>query len=252
MSHTGKSRSARLPGRRPAGPHRGPSRCFLHQPLGLLDEPLDCVALLAGGLLADRLEHLVQLLDLPLRLREVILGRFLQLCVFRRRSHFGQSLGNRVLRVIHVLEGMFENIGQCLHHDAPLPELASGESGSEANGSFSLGRNEHLMPPELYWRLARFLAEPIEVQGKGGNMENPGVGWIAAIVIGGVAGWLAEMFMKSNMGVLMNIILGIVGAIVANVLLGLLGVSLAGWLGYLVAGFIGACILIAVARMVKR
>jgi uncharacterized membrane protein YeaQ/YmgE (transglycosylase-associated protein family) len=104
---------------------------------------------------------------------------------------------------------------------------------------------------ELYWFIARFPAEPISVLGKG-NMENPGVGWVAAIVIGGIAGWLAEMFMKSNMGVLMNIILGIVGAIVANLLLGLLGISLSGWLGYLVAGFIGACILIAVARMVRR
>ncbi|MER9142053.1 GlsB/YeaQ/YmgE family stress response membrane protein [Mesorhizobium sp. M0871] len=83
-------------------------------------------------------------------------------------------------------------------------------------------------------------------------MENPGVGWIAAIVIGGIAGWLAEMFMKSSMGVLMNIILGIVGAILANVLLGLVGISLIGWLGYLAAGFIGACILIAVGRMVRR
>jgi len=43
-----------------------------------------------------------------------------------------------------------------------------------------------------------------------------------------------------------------VGAIVANFLLSLLGVSMAGWLGYLVAGFIGACILIALARMVRR
>ena len=83
-------------------------------------------------------------------------------------------------------------------------------------------------------------------------MENPGVGWIAAIVIGGIAGWLAEMFMKSNMGVLMNIVLGIVGAIVANVILAVFGVSLTGWLGYLIAGFIGACILIAIARAFKR
>ncbi len=43
-------------------------------------------------------------------------------------------------------------------------------------------------------------------------MDVNGVGWIAAIIIGGLAGWLAEMFMKSNMGLLMNIILGIVGA----------------------------------------
>ena len=38
-------------------------------------------------------------------------------------------------------------------------------------------------------------------------MDEAGVGWIAAIFIGGLAGWLAEMFMKSNQGVLMNIIL---------------------------------------------
>ena len=31
-------------------------------------------------------------------------------------------------------------------------------------------------------------------------MENVGIGWIAAIVIGGIAGWLAEQFMKSDMG----------------------------------------------------
>src|ERR1700684_2014368 len=38
------------------------------------------------------------------------------------------------------------------------------------------------------------------------------VGWIAAIIIGGIAGWLAEQFMKSGMGLLMNIVLGVVGA----------------------------------------
>ncbi len=83
-------------------------------------------------------------------------------------------------------------------------------------------------------------------------MENDvAIGWIAAIIVGGVAGWLAEQFMKSNMGLLMNIILGIVGAIVANALLGVFGVALGGWIGYLVAGFIGACILIALARMFR-
>ena len=54
------------------------------------------------------------------------------------------------------------------------------------------------------------------------------------------------------MGVLMNIILGIVGAIVANAILSVFGVVLGGWLGYLIAGFIGACILIAIARMFRR
>ena len=42
-------------------------------------------------------------------------------------------------------------------------------------------------------------------------MEEQQIGWIAAIIIGGMAGWLAEQFMKSQMGFLMNIVLGIVG-----------------------------------------
>jgi uncharacterized membrane protein YeaQ/YmgE (transglycosylase-associated protein family) len=84
-------------------------------------------------------------------------------------------------------------------------------------------------------------------------MENDAtIGWIAAIIIGGIAGWLAEQFMRSNMGVLMNIVLGIVGAILANALLGVFGISLGGWIGYLVAGFVGACILIAIARAFRR
>jgi uncharacterized membrane protein YeaQ/YmgE (transglycosylase-associated protein family) len=43
-------------------------------------------------------------------------------------------------------------------------------------------------------------------------MEDEQIGWIAAIIIGGIAGWLAEQFMKSQMGLLMNVVLGIVGA----------------------------------------
>jgi len=83
-------------------------------------------------------------------------------------------------------------------------------------------------------------------------MEGQAIGWIAAIIVGGIAGWLAEQFMKSQMGLVMNIILGIVGAAVASWLLGLIGVSTgAGWIGYLIAGFIGACILIFAARAVR-
>lgn len=85
------------------------------------------------------------------------------------------------------------------------------------------------------------------------DRENRHVGWIGAIIVGGLAGWLAEMFMKSNMGILMNIILGIVGAAVANLVLGALGMPLGGgWVAYLIAGFIGACILIALGRMLRR
>jgi len=59
-------------------------------------------------------------------------------------------------------------------------------------------------------------------------MEEQQVGWIATIIIGGIAGWLAEQFMKSQMGLVMNIVIGIIGAAVASWLFGLLGITFAG------------------------
>jgi uncharacterized membrane protein YeaQ/YmgE (transglycosylase-associated protein family) len=85
-------------------------------------------------------------------------------------------------------------------------------------------------------------------------MDVNGVGWIAASLVGGVAGWLAEMVMKSNMGILMNVVLGIVGAVVLNAILQALNIGSfgVGWLAYLITGFVGACILIFVGRMVRQ
>jgi uncharacterized membrane protein YeaQ/YmgE (transglycosylase-associated protein family) len=82
-------------------------------------------------------------------------------------------------------------------------------------------------------------------------MEDPRVGWIAAIIIGGIAGWLAEQFMKSDMGMVMNIVLGIVGAAIASAILSFFGIVLAGWVGYLIAGFIGAVLLIWIVRAIQ-
>ena len=59
-------------------------------------------------------------------------------------------------------------------------------------------------------------------------MTDPTIGWIAAIIIGGIAGWLAEQFMKSDMGLIMNIVLGIVGAAVASAILQFFGIALGG------------------------
>lgn len=83
-------------------------------------------------------------------------------------------------------------------------------------------------------------------------MDDARVGWIAAIIIGGIAGWIASGVMKSDTGIFLNVVLGIIGAAVASFLFGLLGVSFGGWIGYLVAGVVGACILIWGARAIRR
>ena len=82
-------------------------------------------------------------------------------------------------------------------------------------------------------------------------MRYPEIGWIAAIIIGGIAGWLAEQFMTSDMGLLMNIVLGIVGAAIASAIFSFFGIVLGGWIGYLIAGVIGACLLIWIVRALR-
>lgn len=52
-------------------------------------------------------------------------------------------------------------------------------------------------------------------------------GWLGTIVIGGLAGWVASMIMKTDgsMGILLNVVVGVVGAVVANLLLPLVGLG---------------------------
>lgn len=77
-----------------------------------------------------------------------------------------------------------------------------------------------------------------------------GLGWLSAIIVGGIAGWIASNIMKADTGVLMNILLGIIGAVVANALLSLLGIYTqpGSWIAQGIAGLVGAVILIWVGR----
>jgi uncharacterized membrane protein YeaQ/YmgE (transglycosylase-associated protein family) len=72
-----------------------------------------------------------------------------------------------------------------------------------------------------------------------------GVGWIGAIIIGGIAGWIAEKVTESRMGIFANIAMGIVGALVLNAILRALNVvPPAGWIAQLIVGAVGAILLI--------
>jgi len=75
-----------------------------------------------------------------------------------------------------------------------------------------------------------------------------------AIIVGLIAGWLAGVVMKGGgYGILIDILLGIVGGILGNWIFGSLGLSSGGGLfGSIAVSFVGAVILIAVSRMLKR
>jgi uncharacterized membrane protein YeaQ/YmgE (transglycosylase-associated protein family) len=84
-----------------------------------------------------------------------------------------------------------------------------------------------------------------------------GVGWLGTLIIGGLAGWIAEKIMKTEMGIVMNIIVGIIGAYIGAFLANLLGIRLGeifhGWfLGNLIVAVVGAVILIAAVKAFRQ
>jgi len=79
------------------------------------------------------------------------------------------------------------------------------------------------------------------------------MGIIAWIVVGGIAGWLASMVMKTErqQGLVMDIVVGIVGGLLGGFVLNLLDVGgdVSGInVESIVVAFIGAVILLAVLR----
>lgn len=81
-----------------------------------------------------------------------------------------------------------------------------------------------------------------------------GFGWIAWVVIGIVAGWLAEQIMKRDHGLITNLVVGVVGALIGGFLYNnLLGGDAGGnWLVGIVVATIGAVILLFLLGLVKR
>ena len=84
------------------------------------------------------------------------------------------------------------------------------------------------------------------------------MGWIIALIVGGIAGWLASLVMNrdASMDIFWNIVVGCVGSIVGNALAGpLFGVrgsvqefSLTG----LIIAVIGAVVLLAIVNLIQR
>lgn len=73
------------------------------------------------------------------------------------------------------------------------------------------------------------------------------------LVVGGVAGWLASLIMRTDgqQGIILNIVVGIVGAVIANLILGSSineGISMMSFL----YSILGAVILLAIVNLVRR
>lgn len=81
-------------------------------------------------------------------------------------------------------------------------------------------------------------------------------GWLGTIVIGGIAGWIASMVMKTDasMGVIANVVVGVVGALLANFLLPIFGVAgttdSSSTVRQLIVAFVGAVVVLFIFKLV--
>ena len=79
------------------------------------------------------------------------------------------------------------------------------------------------------------------------------MGWLAWLIVGAIAGWLASKVMRTSQGLLIDILVGIVGAFIGGFLFNQFGT--AGVTGFNVwsvfVAFTGAVVLLAVIRLLS-
>lgn len=76
---------------------------------------------------------------------------------------------------------------------------------------------------------------------------------IGFLLIGLIAGWIANQFMRGgSMGLGGNLVIGVVGAFVGGFLFRLIGLAAVGLLGKLITATVGAVVLLYVVRVLKK
>jgi uncharacterized membrane protein YeaQ/YmgE (transglycosylase-associated protein family) len=75
---------------------------------------------------------------------------------------------------------------------------------------------------------------------------------LGAIIIGILAGWIAEQVMGRKHGLLTNLVVGIVGALLGAFIANAMGIAFAGFWGSLIVSTIGAILLLFLLGLFRR
>ena len=78
------------------------------------------------------------------------------------------------------------------------------------------------------------------------------MGLIVFLVLGGLAGFIADKVMKRGNGLLMNVLIGITGSFVGGFLSGIVGISAGGFVGNLIIATVGAIIFLWVYDQMRK
>jgi len=84
------------------------------------------------------------------------------------------------------------------------------------------------------------------------------MGWIIAIIVGGLIGWVASMIMgrDASMGIFWNIVVGLIGALlggfIGSALFGVGSTLTSFSIPGLLMSLLGAVVLLAIANLIQR
>ncbi len=79
-----------------------------------------------------------------------------------------------------------------------------------------------------------------------------GIGFFLAIIVGILAGWIAEKVMGRDHGLIKNLIVGLIGSFIGAWLAAAFNIQFAGFLGSLVVSSVGAIVLLFLVGLVRR
>ncbi|HAT1384657.1 TPA: GlsB/YeaQ/YmgE family stress response membrane protein [Corynebacterium striatum] len=80
-----------------------------------------------------------------------------------------------------------------------------------------------------------------------------GLGFFGSIIVGIIAGWLAEKIMKRDHGLLTNLIVGVLGGLLGAGIMSFFGTSSPnGWIMMIVVATLGACLLLWIVGLVTK
>lgn len=84
-----------------------------------------------------------------------------------------------------------------------------------------------------------------------GILGHPGIGLFTMLIIGAIAGWVAEKVTQSDHGILTNILVGMAGAFIGGKLAEVLEIPVFGFFRVLIAAIVGAILILFIWRRLR-
>ena len=79
-----------------------------------------------------------------------------------------------------------------------------------------------------------------------------GLGWLSFLIVGLIAGWIADKVMQRGHSLIENLVVGVVGAYLGALLFRILGLAATGFVGALVIAIVGSVVLLVIVGALRK